>query len=286
MNARPDPTRRPYLGYRGDDADTSFGRWFRPEMAPLPGDVVDALALGPQAPELLGPLESAPQLLEEGYLPLESGYALGEDGTTRVAVLTRMPGVTAEMWDWWFGWHGCDPRRYKLWHPRAHLFAQWADGPDEGRRGRERYVGRTSFVDEYLGSTLAKAAIQFVEPATLGIDERALAPGTGRTMICARVGSSQFPMDVGYLLHDVRPTPDGCEMRSRFWIGGPYVRPRRPAAGALGPVTSRLGGLFLRQGVTSAHALLAHCSQEMSHLATFLAELHGAMSPADADRDG
>ncbi len=63
----------------------------------------------------------------------------------------------------------CDSRRYKLWHPQAHAYAEWADGDDAGRRGRGRYVGRTSFVDEYLGSTFAQASIRFVPAAELGL---------------------------------------------------------------------------------------------------------------------
>lgn len=38
-----------YLGYRNDDADTPFGKFFKPEMAPLPQHVVVALQHGPQA---------------------------------------------------------------------------------------------------------------------------------------------------------------------------------------------------------------------------------------------
>ena len=112
--------------------------------------------------------------------PTENGFGLGPDGSIRVAVRTRMPGVSPAMWDWWFGWHGSDSRRYKLWHPRAHLYAEWADGPDGDRRGRERYVGRTSFVDEYIGSTLARAAIRFVPPAELGFAEAPLADPDSR----------------------------------------------------------------------------------------------------------
>src|ERR1700739_78251 len=36
------------LGYRNDDANTPFGRFFQPEMAPLPQHVVEALQHGPQ----------------------------------------------------------------------------------------------------------------------------------------------------------------------------------------------------------------------------------------------
>jgi hypothetical protein len=72
------------------------------------------------------------------------------------------------MWSWWFGWHGCDTRRYKLWHPRAHLFAAWKDGDDTGRQGDERYIGRWSLIGEYIGSSMLNGAIQFVAPAEMG----------------------------------------------------------------------------------------------------------------------
>lgn len=278
---------RPYLGYREGDADTPFGRFYREEMAPLPAHVVEALAVGPQAPELLPGLETAPELLREGHLPVETGYTTGRDGSVRVAVLTAMPGVTAEMWDWWFGWHGCDARRYKLWHPRAHLSAAWADGPDRGRRGRARYVGRTSLVQEYLGSTRASVMIRFVTPADLGLDSPALAPGGGRTTVCARVGAARLPVEGGWLLHDVRPTGEGCEMRSRFWLGGPYVALRSAGPVALSRGLARASGpLLSRQVAEVGRALLVHCAQEMAHLASFLAELHAEQSTSTADMDG
>lgn len=273
-----------YLGYREGDAATPFGRFFRPEMAPLPAHVVEALSLGPVAPALLGGFETLPALLDDGYLPIETGLAVGRDGDLRVAVLTAMPGVSAEMWDWWFGWHGSDARRYKLWHPRAHVSASWADGPDRGRRDRSRYVGRTSLVDEYIGSTRTKIAIGFVPPSEVGLGETE--PGGGRTFVCARLGSSQVPLDTGWLVHDVRPAADGCEMRSRFWLGGHHVRLRAGGPVLVDRVVARAAAALLRrQGIEMARALLVHCSQEMSHLASFLPDLHAELSRPDADTD-
>jgi len=271
---RPDPDRQPYLGYRGDDGDTPFGRYFDPAMAPLRGHVVEALQLGPQSPELVGGLESVPSLIDDGYQPVETGFALGPDGSARVSVLTPMPGVSPAMWDWWFGWHGCDPRRYKLWHPRAHLWAGWNDGADGDRRGRDRYVGRTSFVDEYLGSMLAQAAIQFVRPSVVGLDEAELADDRLQTAVCARLGSSKFPVDIGWLVHQVRRTGDGSEMRSRFWMGGPHIRVRSTTPGVPKEVPAAVAKV-LRPTARSATDLLVHCAQEMAHLASFLPELHG-----------
>ena len=103
--------------------------------------------------------------------------------------------------------------------------------PSECRefRGRQRYVGRTSCVDEYIGSTLNRVAVQFRPPAELGFDERLLADPERATAVCARVGFVDMPFDFGYLAHYVSRTSQGSQMRSRFWLGGGNAR--RGAAG-------------------------------------------------------
>lgn len=101
--ARPDPDRRPYLGMRGGDLD---GRWYAkywdPEMAPLPEHIRAALDIGPQATALCLGVDDAGTLSDPGYQDLESGYSVHDDGSIHIATLTRMPGVTPAMWDWWF----------------------------------------------------------------------------------------------------------------------------------------------------------------------------------------
>ncbi len=76
-----------YLGYRVGDADTAFGRFFDPKMAPLPRHVVTALEHGPQAAPTLLDFDSAATLLEAGPQQTENGY-----GTT---ARRRHPGVGA-----------------------------------------------------------------------------------------------------------------------------------------------------------------------------------------------
>ncbi|MBY0441536.1 MAG: hypothetical protein K2Q25_05280 [Mycobacteriaceae bacterium] len=257
-----------YLGYRGTDANTAFAKYFQPQMAPLPSHVVEALQHGPQAGPTLLAFHDAACLADQGDQQTENGYGVLANRSIGVAVLTDMPGVTVPMWSWWFGWHGSDSRRYKLWHPRAHLFAQWHDGDDAGRRGAARYVGRTSLINEYIGSTLHRAAIQFVPPSTLGL------PDDGDALsVCARLGSSDVPLDVGWFVHQIRPTAEGAQMRSRFWLGGPYVQIRKHfgvASPVLRPIVSRA----MDTSVTVARDLMVHCAQEMNHLAGFLPQLY------------
>ena len=250
-----------YVGYRPGDGDTAWGKYFNPEMAELPRHAVVALEHGPQADQVMLGFDSAATILDEGYQQTENGFGELRGGGFHVAIRTDMPGVTPAMWDWWFGWHGSESSRYKLWHPRAHASARWGDG--EVGSG---YVGRTSLIEEYLGSAYAKAAIQFLEPAALGLDASRL--GTD-VAVCARLGSSEVPVDTGWFVHHVRATPDGAEMRSRFWMGGPYTGVRRG---------NRLTDSVIRP--IAAHQLpdprdlLVHCSQEMNHLARILPEIY------------
>ncbi|MEM6890757.1 MAG: hypothetical protein AAF636_21880, partial [Pseudomonadota bacterium] len=66
---------------------------------------------------LFPPVSDASAMASEGYVKLETGYTYSPDFKCRVHCLTHMPGVTPDMWDWWFGWHGCDGRRYQAMEP-------------------------------------------------------------------------------------------------------------------------------------------------------------------------
>ena len=83
-----------YLGYRNDDANTPFGKFFKPEMASLPQHVVDALHHGPQGGMALLAFDDAASVADEGYQQTENGYGILENGGFQVSVRTDMPGVT------------------------------------------------------------------------------------------------------------------------------------------------------------------------------------------------
>lgn len=275
-----------YLKYREEDAAKPYAGYFRTATRPLQEEVVHALTAGMSPTEYGYPLvEVADRLAAPGYENLETGWTRLDDGVLFVAVHTPMPGVTAGMWDWWFGWHGTETARYKLWYPDAHQFS--AVGEDRSRNreltDRQRYIGNVSYVDEYIGGQLQPLAIRFLDPAKVGIRE---VPGT--THICARVSLSTLPVAFGWLVHQVRPTDDGAEMRSRFFLNTPEVLtlPRRalPSTPAARLLTTGPGRLLARAAVGPAvsHLLpatlgtdmLHHCAAEMNHLAGFLPQLH------------
>ena len=131
--------RKHYLGYPEQNLKQSpYSAYYNPKLGPMQSHVAKALSLGVQAEDLFPPVEEASSMLEPGYWPVETGFTRATDKSIRVFCLTKMPQVYPIMWDWWFGWHGSEAQRYKLWHPKAHIDAKWSDGgSDVG------YLGRT-----------------------------------------------------------------------------------------------------------------------------------------------
>lgn len=258
-------TSETYIGYRPPDDQFNFAKYFAATTVPRPATaIVEAIQHGRHEAGALPPMTEVTALLQPGYAAVECGYTLEADGSARVAILTPMPGVQPLMWHWWFGWHGDQDAKYKLWHPQAHVSAVWKDG----RTGTIEYIGRTSLIQEYIGKTLEKAAIQFVEPTSLGLPNAS----SEQVFICARVGFSDFPLDYGWLVHQVRATAEGAEMRSRFWIGGEQIAFK--SNNVLSELASNLLQKVKKVSEQQATDLLTHCSEEMRHLATFLPALY------------
>ncbi len=267
------PTPRPvngrHLGWAPNDLATRpYARFWNPVMADISADAHRAVANSPLAEALLPSKDDAIGSIIDAEV--QNGFTVTSAGAIHVNLVTEMPGVTPAMIDWWFGWHSDSPERYKLWHPLAHVHAQWAKQPPHGSIGRARYVGFTSQVDEYLGSAMIRGAIQFRRPEEIGLIDATVAGGVDATAICARVGLVDVPVDLGYLAHHVAAVPGGSVMRSRFWLGKPYLAARTTPVRAVLPIAKRLIGLT----ELDARALLVHCSQEMTHLAAFLPALH------------
>ena len=107
-------------------------------------------------------------------------------------------------------------------------------------------------VQEYIGSDYAKIGISFVEPSVLGMDPAALGDSVA---VCARVGSIELPVDIGWLVHYIRPTAGGSEMRSRFWKGGPMWRCAAATASPIAP-----SGLFVTRQLPDPRDLMVHCA--------------------------
>ena len=243
----------------------TFQNYLNPTIEPVSADILAAADQSPFSPDQFISIKQARELETPGYVQVENGYCLNSDGSVSVVALTDMPGVTPAMWHWWFGWHGDSDEKYKLWHPLAHISAEWADK----EIGRLAYINRTSIVVEYIGKPKTAAAIQFKSPTVLGLPE--FDPETSDAVyIVARLGAPRPAIDVGWLIHQVRKTATGSEMRSRFWLGGDHFAGRNRFGNLLVPLARR----FQKIGAEQAEALLFHCAEEMNHLANFLPQLY------------
>lgn len=253
----------------------TFHNYSNPNVKPISTEIAEAIEKSPFDSGLFLQIEDAAELAKPGYVEVENGYAFHADGSTTVSVLTDMPGVTPAMWHWWFGWHGDSSEKYKLWHPPAHVSAVWEDG----KIGEVKYIDRNSHIQEYIGPTKESASIQFKSPTLVGLpefDPNSSSSGTDTVYIVARIGLMPIPVDFGWLVHQVRETGNGSEMRSRFWLGGRHIAGRNSFMNMMAPLIRRVRKVPESQIIDTT----THCGEEMAHLATFLAEIYAELSEA------
>ncbi|MGI9532439.1 DAPG hydrolase family protein [Lutimonas sp.] len=207
------------------------------------------------------PFDEAGKMLEEGYLTMENGYTRFKDGSGYVAVNIQFPEATGEMLDWWFDWHGYDSMRYKIWYPGLHAFSLYENYEEPETFSISKYVlenpeGKTTHTIEAMmkGEDLQDLQITFVNPEQFGLDNSKL--GTNQWAICANVKSGN--LTIVQMVHFVRKTENGVEMRSRFWVGNDVHWIVRK----IGISEDKLYGL--------AH----HCLTEYTQLASFLPQVY------------
>ena len=145
-------------------------------------------------------------------------------------------------------------------------------GDDPDLSDREKYM-TTHLVTEYIGDRCEDITITFHDPATTFSDPTRFAESGTTAMVCARVGLQRVPVTIGHLIHQIRETEGGSEMRSRFWLGKPQLDrldPGNPLNRILG--SNILSTLLLDDNL--GRDMLVHCGMEMHHLAGFLPDLY------------
>lgn len=158
-------------------------------------------------------IEEANKLLEPGYLPLETGYMPLSNGQWLIAALTRMPGVTGEMLDWWMGSYLDSTEKYKLWDSN-HVRFEWDDKKKPGE-----FIGASHICEEVQGPVHLKLRIQFEDPA-LYLDTSRFAEAGIQTAVACRVYSIDWSSTYSRIVWVARTTEDGVEQRFRAWDTG------------------------------------------------------------------
>ena len=224
------------------------------------------------------------QLLKPGYLSTENGFCRLEDGTMYVSALTKMPGVTLEMIDWWFWWHAAEAQRYQIWYPDMHYdISSYFRGSytDTTLSYSERLHQSAHLVNEDIGSGAEDILIDFISPEDFGFDPRQLDPEK-ETIICARVGSPEMGSWGSEMVHFVRATADGVEMRSRFWIGNKIYEINKSEEINLHPILNKP---FVKKRLIADEVginMFHHCAQEFHNLAEVLPELYEKMGSSNS----
>jgi len=256
--------------HRDEAAAGLSGLLDRP-MATVDGGARDAIAAGPIDPARALAPDAVGRLLEPGDLPAETGWCRLRDGTGYAAVRTPMPGVTAEMIDWWFDWHPRDPLRYRIWFPGAHQGISVDPAP---RPEAKPYWGTVHHPVEDVGLGMQHLRIRFLDPAAFGFPPGALDDPAVATIVCGIVGDDRRRVWHTRMCHFARRAGDGVELRSRFWLGA-VIGPFGPAA--LSNAAARvLNAPVLRRRLVpgrAPRAMAEHCAAEYANLAALLPEL-------------
>ncbi len=180
------------------------------------------------------------RLLEPGYMTLEAGYYRLPNGQMHVAALTRMPRCKGKMVDWWFGYLD-GTEKYKMWDPESHIRWEW---DEHWRYGQ--YIGASSIVEKRVFERKLQIRIHFRDPAEF-LETSTFEEAQVGAVICANVYDLE-KIPLCRLIHLVRDTHFGCEMRSRFWL--------------------------FHASDKDAGRTMQHCIEEMGRLADLLPDLY------------
>ncbi len=169
-------------------------------------------------------------LLNPGYLEIETGWCQMPNGGGFIANLTRMPGVTAKMAYWWWTWFTLTNLRYKIWYRPSHL--GHFISPErrkiildpKSRIPEDTVWGATHHAVEDIGMGPEIIDIHFKSPEEMGFDMSRFHPpnvsgligGYGDEMMMLVPGA---PRGCAVMCHILRDVPGGVEWRTRFWMG-------------------------------------------------------------------
>jgi hypothetical protein len=159
--------------------------------------------------------EERNQLLEPGYLPMETGYTRLGNGQWLAAILTRLPKINGKMLEWWIASYLDSTEKYKAWDS-AHLLFEWDDKKKPGQ-----YIGASHLCEEISAGKVIKIRIKFEDPLKY-FEASRLAAANLENITCATIYTPDYKTVVSRLVQAVRKTDFGCEMRQRFWqeVGG------------------------------------------------------------------
>lgn len=246
--------------------------YLRRLLAPADPIVLEAIERGPIDPGAALPLAEIDRLLDPAPLGAQTGWCVLPNGVGYVAVQTEMPGITAEMIDWWFDWHARDPLRYRIWHPMAHVGNSF-EAPR--RPGAKPHWGAVHHPVQDVGTGVVRSRITYTRPRAVGFSSDAIDDPAVGTVVCGFLGDDRRGIRHSVMAHVFLAEPCGLILRTHYWLGA-AMRPYLP--GHLG----RLGGRALNRRAVrklvlppdAAPGLARHSAEEFANLALLLPGLY------------
>lgn len=253
-----------------EEQTRSIYKYFKQEMAPPPQEKIGKMLSGPIAPDKVLPFSERNRLFEPGYLEEEVGWCILPDGTGYLANLTQMPGVTTEMFDWYFAWHGLEDLRYKIWDREDHYYARSQNrrkALDPDLTYKEKLWDTTHEILEDTGMGPSPIVINFKYPGDVGFKAELIGTDACSTIVCGKgygKGQPPFAIPPTFMTHFVRETCGGIELRSRFWMGWNFENGR----------DVRVLPVGMRYPDAAAMTLALHNVKEFTNLAAILPSLY------------
>lgn len=248
-----------------EESKLSYAKYFDLPLAPIPQEKLD-IWQGPAAdPSTALPFEDRAKFQDAEVPGLENGFTVAPNGSGFVANTTFMPGVTAEMFDWWFGWHSVtSDLRYKIWDHDDHYYAR-ADKPEYVKDPNvplaQKTWGVKHRIKEDIGLGADDLLLCFQQPSKLGYDDAKIGTPSCQAMVCA-YGLGSAP---AVMTHIAKETEGGILFCSRFWMG-------------YGPNENGEIVKLIPDGVSipemMPRALYGHNIKEYSNLAAILPKLY------------
>ena len=258
-----------------EEEATPYSKYYYMEF-PEPVDMLDFVA-NPRAidPASALPIQRLNDMLNPGRLAAEVGYCVMPDGSGFVAENFWMPGVTVEMWQWWFAWFVSEDLRYKIWHPRDHAGSSVSDedhamlyDPNVPRERKLRNPAPSHLAIESIGAGVERIWIERISPEDFGFDMSRYKHPDVATTVCSNItvppaDPRGHPGDIA-MVHFVRELPGGIEIRNRFWLGYRIIDKQ--------PVLMLPPGSQVKE--QTCFGLFEHDIHEFSRLAGFLPQLY------------
>ncbi len=245
----------------------------------VPSAWAKALQRGPlSADQTLTPsVEDVNKIFDPSFAFPDAGHALLEGPCAYSQARIEMPGVTTDMFKWWFLWHPVEKERYMLWFPHAHIDNYVVDPErltDKTLTYEQRLYGNPNHVEEFIGPSSLKIIIHFTDPVELGFRPEVL-HNAGIT------ASASGPISVAdapdttfmFMLHLARDTERGMELFSRYWIGA-HPEFKRFQGGADAPALLKTMGMDSGSLEALAYEMSVHDMTEFNQLAVMLPELY------------